>query len=333
MVLPSDSASPICTFLLELCGTHDLRKMTIVEDNARSSGIVRQHRWYHPQSTTTLSSPFLPLSPLKRDSRWSSSSSSSSSTYSMERLKSPLMRKQLQHFVDSGLFEMDRRVSPETKTQTGEHNDSSAGGYSVLQGLRFQRQDDPGSPRLPTRREFIEEKQMIQWTGVQACSDEDDDHNHASHSRVATNDRYSSAQNEHDAKSVEEIDQTRIAGGNKTGDPSLKISKFSRVPNNHDPNLKYSATVRRIKTTPVIRSKSESQTTSNRQIAHQVRRILRERDVTTHYPSREALGLGDTILSPPIRRDSLLDEEEQDEKNACYDEMVSRRHVSGCHSW
>jgi hypothetical protein len=330
MALPSDSASPISTFLLDLFGTHDLREMTIVEDNARSSGIVRQHRWYHPQSTTTLSSPFLPLLPLKRDSRWSSSSSSSSS---MERLKSPLIRKHLQHFVDRGLFEMDQSLRPETTRQTGEYNDSSAGGYSVLQGLRFQRQEDPGSPRLPTRREFIEEKQLIQWTGVQACSDEDDDHNHASHSRVATNDRYRSAQNELYAKPLEDIDQTRIAGGNKIGDPAMKRPNFSRVLNNHDPNLKYSPTVCRMKTTPVIRSKSESQTKSNRTISHQVRRILRERDVTTHPPSREALGLGDTILSPPIRRDSLLDEEEQEEKNACYDEMVSRRHVSGCHSW
>jgi hypothetical protein len=292
-----------------------MRKMTIVDDNARSSGIVRQRQWYHTQYVLSPSSSDQPLKPFKkRDYRWSSNICSTNST---EKMKSLPLHNCLQHFVDRGLFEMDQRVPRETTTI----------GSSVSQGLCFDSEDSPGSPRLPTRRASIEDEQAKQLTALEACwgyeeDDDDNDYNNATHSRVVTNDLDDSPLDEERPKAIKENNQLIIA----------RTEKSCQVSSGHSCNHKNSSIFHRI---PAIRSKPESRATSTRRIASQIDRILRGIDVSTiPHSNNKAELLADGILLPPVRRKSWLDEEEREEENVGHDRKVMRRPIiSGVHSW
>jgi hypothetical protein len=302
--------------------------MTIVQDNAKSSGIVRQRQLYTLQYSTALQPYQHSLPPsLKRDSRWSSCSSSES-TYNTKMLNSPLLRNHPQRFVD-----WDLRAT----TQVDRCHNNGNGGTSVFPGLYFKREEGPGSPRLPTRGEFIEVEQEIQLKALEACSrnEEDDDdndaHNIATHGRIVTTDLEGSPSKDEHAKANEENDQVKIAERNKSGDSCLKKPKHSRLSNGHYSSLKNSTIFPRI---PASRSKSESPVASSRRIASQIDRILRDIDISTRPPSNEAPVLADTCLVAPVRSVSWTDEEErEEEKNVCYDGLVSHRRISGVQSW
>jgi hypothetical protein len=331
MASSSYSASPTTSFLLDLFGNKDLRKVTIVEDNARSSGIAWQRQWYRSQSSAAKSPYHHPLPPLNRDSRWSSSSSSAENT---ERWNSPRLRNYLEHFVDRGLFEMGQRVPQEATTQLGGCNNNGPAGYYVLPRLCSEIEDSPGSPRLPTRRAFIDVEQAIHLTALEACAgnkehDDDNDHNLGTRSWVATKDLDASRLNENHPKSVEENDQLRNAGRDKSGNSALKGHRYADSWNGHYSSLKNSAKLPRITAT---RSKSRSLAMSCRKVSSEVDRIVRDVNISSHTSWNESVASIDSILLPPVRRESWKDEQEQEEGNVCSDEKVVRRHLCVAHS-
>lgn len=295
-----------------------MKKMTIVHDNAKSTGVIRQRDQQRAQLFMSSNACIPPPPPyMKGESRWSShgSCSSDSNGSIMGRRKRPILRNEMQRFMNDGAFNMDQNLPQDSGAQRIE----SRVRERTCQ-IRDETSGSPSSPRLPMRRASIEDDEVARIAAMHVCREEEaKDNNNAKHTRATMLQLLPPA--EPTRRTSDSVEPSKIKLDIVEWKSSLNVPRTR-----HSWNDQYTSLANAFHNSLSTRSNSESLATSTQRIASQIDRILKGLDFSGHSSSNNSELSADLILVPPVRRESWADEEEEEE-------LSNGRCIGGFHSW
>ncbi|KAG7371362.1 hypothetical protein IV203_019932 [Nitzschia inconspicua] len=311
--LSSPPSSPTHSFLSSLLRTYGVKNMIIVQDNAKPDGgtIRQRNRWIRLHAVTATSTKPPPLLPTSSKCRWSSNSCSNSG--------GPVLQKQMYQCVQRGGIVKDERLPLDPAEQ------GHLGRPCPLRMPRFSQEDVPGvpaSPKVPMRRASIEEDELARIAALQVCftgEEEEGEEDEAGEigEGEGVEDEGIYARQTHRSVSLDPIPSTQST--RRVSDEPLhntfigKVDAAFATPRRRNSwNDRYGIFKKARALDTIIATHHGSIPSSSQKVASQIDRILHDMGLMEHSTSsRESELSEDSVLLPPVRRQSWTKDEEE----------------------